>query len=186
MATSAILTLGATPAWQRTMVFDQFSLDAVNRSAEVFDYASGKSINAARVLRTLGAALSRQGSRVASAGNCCARIWMASESIMIFSKFPRHTRQCITVIDRHAQTATELVEESLPISSQEWSGLDQKVRALSASSKSLDFHRFAASGRTPGLLCAIPPAVGAARSESDRGRAGRIPSPGDSSMKGSS
>src|SRR5258708_3397627 len=49
-----ILCLGTTPVYQRTMVFDRVTPDAVNRAREVHDYASGKSVNVARVVHTLG------------------------------------------------------------------------------------------------------------------------------------
>ena len=39
---------------QRTMVFARGEIDAVNRAAKVTETASGKSLNVARVLHTLG------------------------------------------------------------------------------------------------------------------------------------
>ena len=49
-----ILCLGTTPAAQRVMIFPQLLLDAVNRAVTTLDGAAGKSINVAKVLKTLG------------------------------------------------------------------------------------------------------------------------------------
>ena len=49
-----ILCLGTTPAVQRVMVFTKLTLDAVNRAATTLDGAAGKSVNVAKVLKSLG------------------------------------------------------------------------------------------------------------------------------------
>ena len=51
-----ILCIGTTPAAQRVMLFRKLTLDAVNRAAATHDGAAGKSINVAKVLKTLGEA----------------------------------------------------------------------------------------------------------------------------------
>ena len=56
-----ILCLGTTPTMQRTMLFPRVRIDEVNRAAEVREYASGKSVNVAKVLKTLGLYLREQG-----------------------------------------------------------------------------------------------------------------------------
>ena len=48
-----ILTLSTTPALQRTMKFADLRVDEVNRAVEVREFASGKGINAARVVHAL-------------------------------------------------------------------------------------------------------------------------------------
>jgi len=50
-----ILVVGLSSAWQRTMFFDEFHLGEVNRAQRVLETASGKGVNVARVLTTLGA-----------------------------------------------------------------------------------------------------------------------------------
>ncbi len=127
---SRILTLGATPAWQRTMIFDQLAVDAVNRSSEVSDYASGKSINVARVLQTIGANTVATGFAGGVRGELMKRDLDAAGIEHDFQLTRAPTRQCITLIDRAAHTATELVEESLPVTQEDWAGLDAKTRLL--------------------------------------------------------
>src|SRR5204863_2325032 len=51
---SMILCLGTTPAAQRVMLFRKLTLDAVNRAVTTLDGAAGKSVNVAKVLKTLG------------------------------------------------------------------------------------------------------------------------------------
>src|SRR5688500_2428446 len=50
-----IIALGTTPTIQRTMSFERLSFNTVHRAVDVHEHASGKAINAARVLRALGA-----------------------------------------------------------------------------------------------------------------------------------
>jgi len=125
-----ILCVGTTPTVQRSMIFDRVEQDAVNRAAEVIDYASGKSPNVARVLQTLGADVLEVGfaggdrgrfliSDLQSAGIACEVVEVSSQ-----------TRLCTTVIDRSAGTATELVEESTPIEASAWSELHRKLSDL--------------------------------------------------------
>jgi fructose-1-phosphate kinase PfkB-like protein len=49
-----ILCIGTTPAAQRVMVFRKLALDAVNRAVSTMDGAGGKSVNVAKILKTLG------------------------------------------------------------------------------------------------------------------------------------
>src|SRR4051812_44569687 len=110
-----ILTLGTTPAGQRTMTFEQLVVDGVNRAAEVRETASGKSINVARVLKTLGHDVIATGFLGGDGGKAVredlARAGIGDEFVMVGAK----TRTCVTVIDSAAGTATELIEESHPV-----------------------------------------------------------------------
>ena len=49
-----ILCLGTTPTVQRTIFLKRLEIDAVNRAHSVIESASGKALNVARVLTTLG------------------------------------------------------------------------------------------------------------------------------------
>src|SRR5207249_1617308 len=50
-----ILVVGLSPAWQRTLVFEDFIPGKVNRATRVSEMASGKGVNVARVASILGA-----------------------------------------------------------------------------------------------------------------------------------
>jgi tagatose 6-phosphate kinase len=126
-----IICLGTTPAFQRTLAFTRFTLDTVNRAIEVRETASGKSINVARVLHTLGeevVALGFAGGQVAD--------FLRKELDLAgvrhdFVTAAATTRTCTTLLDQAGHTVTELVEESHPVEAEAWNGLRNKLdRAL--------------------------------------------------------
>jgi tagatose 6-phosphate kinase len=125
-----ILCLGTTPVYQRSMIFDRVKLDGVSRAKEVSDYASGKSINVARVLKTLGHEVLATGFVGGARGEMLGDDLDAAGIQHNFTVVGKETRQCITVIDREAGTATELVEESSPVPPEAWQKLDAKLRTL--------------------------------------------------------
>ena len=49
-----IFCLGPTPTMQRTLLFQNLRFDEVNRSLRVREFASGKAVNVARVVQSLG------------------------------------------------------------------------------------------------------------------------------------
>ena len=130
-----IVCLGTTPVFQRSMIFDRLTPDAVNRAREVADYASGKSVNAARVIHTLGGEVLATGFVGGGRGRALLADLDAAGIAHDFVTAPTETRQCITVIDRSTGTATELVEESQPVGSEAWIALESKLQMLLPSTK---------------------------------------------------
>ncbi|HET6248464.1 MAG TPA: hexose kinase [Tepidisphaeraceae bacterium] len=130
-----ILCLGTTPTVQRSMTFDGLKLDDVNRAVDVKEYASGKSPNVARVLRTMG----HEPLAVGFAGGDRGKFLLADLALAgircDFVDIPPQTRLCTTIIDRAAGLATELVEEHSPVTADAWEALDQKLRAHLPTSK---------------------------------------------------
>lgn len=125
-----ILSVGTTPVYQRSMTFDRVTIDDVNRSGEVHDYASGKSINVARAAHTLGEDVLTTGFVGGSRGaQLCLDLDVAGIQHDFVLVSPQ-TRQCITVIDRSTGTATELVEESSAVGASAWAALDRKLEDL--------------------------------------------------------
>ena len=118
-----ILCVGTTPAAQRVMIFPQLTLDAVNRATTTSDGAAGKSINVAKVLKVLGeqplATGFLGGDRGESLRSALAEKGIESDFVTVSTR----TRQCITVIDESAGTQTELVEESRPVATADFSQL---------------------------------------------------------------
>jgi tagatose 6-phosphate kinase len=125
-----ILCLGTTPVYQRTMIFERLTPDAVNRAREVCDYASGKAVNAARVVYTLGRDVLVTGFVGGARGKALVEDLDRAGVAHDFVRTPAETRQCITLIDRSNGTATELVEESTPAGLLAWEDLDTKLRDL--------------------------------------------------------
>lgn len=118
-----ILCIGTTPAAQRVMVFRRLSLDAVNRAATTVDGAAGKSVNVAKVLKALGEQPLAVGFLGGDRGAEVRRVLEQEGVDHEFVTVAARTRQCITVIDESAGTHTELVEESHPVSSEDYEAL---------------------------------------------------------------
>src|SRR5438046_1030984 len=110
-----IVCLGTTPALQRTMTFATLSLDSVNRAIDVREYASGKSINVARVVHTLGERVIATGFLGGDRASAVRRDLDQAGIAHDFIDIDAPTRMCVTVIDQAGTTATELIEESLPV-----------------------------------------------------------------------
>lgn len=115
-----ILCLGTTPVYQRSLVFDRLTIDRVNRAKSVADYASGKSVNAARVIATLGGEVLATGFAGGARGDALIRDLAEAGIEYDFISVTPETRQCITLIDRASGQATELVEESSPVGETAW------------------------------------------------------------------
>ncbi|HZZ42094.1 MAG TPA: hexose kinase [Tepidisphaeraceae bacterium] len=122
-----ILCIGTTPTGQRSMVFDRLTLDGVNRATAVSEYASGKSINVARVLQTLGKSACCTGFVGGPRGKMIRDHLDALTIQHNFVDVQPPTRLCTTIIDHSTNTATELVEESAEVEPGAWTELDQRI-----------------------------------------------------------
>ena len=144
-----ILCVGTTPVYQRTMSFDRLAIDKVNRAIAVADYASGKSVNVARVAHELGAEVLATGFVGGARGDSLCRDLDRAGVRHSFVAVAAQTRQCITVIDRSTGTATELVEESSPVGAEAWEQLEGVIAAQLANAKVSIFSGTLAPGAAP-------------------------------------
>lgn len=124
-----ILCLGTTPTVQRTMAFERVAVDAVNRATSVLESASGKSINVARTLHTLGEEVLATGFLGGDSGELIRADLDAAGIRHDFVNVAPKTRTCTTVIDRSTGTATELVEETRAVDPKAYEELLQIVDA---------------------------------------------------------
>jgi tagatose 6-phosphate kinase len=114
-----ILAAGLTPAWQQILVFDLFTPGEVNRAREIHWCASGKVLNAARVLHNLGGsckALTLVG------GTPGTQIQQDFAQLGISARWIQAsaaTRVCTTILDTSQNTATELVPNASEITAAE-------------------------------------------------------------------
>jgi tagatose 6-phosphate kinase len=122
------LCLGTTPAVQRVMIFPKLALDTVNRAAITLDGAAGKSVNVAKVLKTIGEQPVATGFLGGDRGNFLQRTLEQKGIESDFVTVSTVTRQCITVIDESAGTHTELVEESRPVEAADFDRLRVVLR----------------------------------------------------------
>jgi len=125
-----ILCIGPTPAVQRVMVFPKLAIDAVNRAVRTLDGAAGKSVNVAKVLKSLGEQPLATGFLGGDRGDDLRALLQAREIEIDFVEVNKRTRQCITVIDESGATQTELVEESQPVPEADYDALARVVQKL--------------------------------------------------------
>jgi 1-phosphofructokinase family hexose kinase len=114
-----ILCAGLSPAWQKTLVFDDFAVGQVNRAAEVHWSQGGKALNVAVAVRLLGgqplSLAPGRGPGLVSIDRLfqnqrIARRWIETAADM---------RICTTILDRRQGRMTELVEEGQPLTENE-------------------------------------------------------------------
>jgi tagatose 6-phosphate kinase len=123
-----ILCIGTTPATQRVMVFRQLTLDAVNRAVTTVDGAAGKSVNVAKVLKSLGEHPVATGFLGGDRGEEVRMLMEAQGIELDFVPVASRTRQCITVFDKSAGTHTELVEEGRPVTAADYEKLMEIIQ----------------------------------------------------------
>ncbi len=117
------------------MTFASLKIDAVNRAVDVKQTASGKSLNVARVLKTLGQPLIATGFLGGDAARIMRRDLDQSGIAHDFVDVEPETRTCVTVIDQGGATATELIEESKQLSDGDWTAMLEKVAQLLGDSR---------------------------------------------------
>ena len=107
----SVLSLGLTPAVQRTMVFKKFELGEVNRAVESYQSSAGKAVNTATALATLGSTAIATGFNGGASGRFLEEYVKAQGALTSFTAMDQVTRTCTTVVDTAAGVITELVEE---------------------------------------------------------------------------
>jgi 1-phosphofructokinase family hexose kinase len=119
-----ILSLGITPALQRTLEFDRFEVGAVNRARTVTNSAAGKAVNVGMALATLGRAAWVTGFNGGATGRQVEDDARGRGARPAFTGMRGATRVCDTIIDRAAGQVTELVEEAPAVSEEEWKAFE--------------------------------------------------------------
>ena len=125
-----IICLGTTPTVQRTMTFARLGIDAVNRASAVREFASGKSINVARVLHAIGRPAMASGFVGGETGRFIRADLDRAGIAHDFIDVEPSTRSCVTVIDQFTRTATELIEESKQVDAAHFAALLSKLTDL--------------------------------------------------------
>jgi 1-phosphofructokinase family hexose kinase len=125
-----IICLGTTPTVQKTLEFDRVEIDAVNRARSVLAYASGKSVNVAKILNILGREAVALGILGGESGKFIRRELDRARVPHDFLEVDPPTRTCTTVVDRSTKTATELVEESSSVPAAVYDAVFEKLRSL--------------------------------------------------------
>ena len=115
-----IFVMGANPAWQKTLVFQNLKTGAVNRAVSMEVYPAGKGVNVCRAAACFGTAETRlfQFAGGATGQRLCAaldELGIRHETVET-----RHeTRTCVTCLDCAEGSMTELIEPSGAVSETE-------------------------------------------------------------------
>ena len=144
-----VLSLGLTPAVQRTMIFPRFEAGEVNRAVESHQSSAGKAVNTATALAALGTAAIATGFNGGASGRFLAAYVRARGAQTRFTAMAGATRTCTTVVDVAGRAITELVEE----------GPDPGAAAVATFVRRNC--RLAASARLLAISGTLPPYVGA-------------------------
>jgi tagatose 6-phosphate kinase len=107
-----ILSLGMTPALQRTLLFQSIEFNEVNRAAEVMESAAGKSLNVAHALAILGGRSALSGFNGGHNGETITRLLQQYGVESVMTATLAETRICTTLINLQNGDVTELVEEA--------------------------------------------------------------------------
>src|SRR5271154_5955016 len=112
-----ILIVGLSPAWQRTLVFEEIIPGKVNRATRVTETASGKGVNVARVASILGAEVKLLTVAGGNRGRLLkAQLKRQGLNVRVVP-VKAETRICQTLLS--IGPTTELVEEAGPLASGE-------------------------------------------------------------------
>lgn len=133
-----ILCVGLTPTVQRTQRFTNLTLGAVNRARETLVTASGKGVNVARVITTLGAEARLIQILGGGSGRFVAETLDREEvpHQTIWDEDDAPTRTCLTILPDDGPT-TELVEEARLLSVHDLSLIRAACKTALLESKAL-------------------------------------------------
>jgi tagatose 6-phosphate kinase len=106
-----ILVVGLSPAWQRTLEYERFTVGDVNRAKRVSETASGKGVNVARVAKQLGANVRLLTVAGGHRGQLLEKSLREQGIAARIIRVAAETRICQTLVSDGFAT-TELVEEA--------------------------------------------------------------------------
>ncbi|MDZ7262567.1 MAG: 1-phosphofructokinase family hexose kinase [candidate division KSB1 bacterium] len=125
-----ILSVCLNPALQRTLWFEQLSINEVNRARRLTLSAGGKGVNVARVLGQLGAETRLLCFLGGEIGELVKKLLRQEKIKTEFVPTRSATRICYTIIDSSHKTQTELVEEAQEVSLDEVTAIRSLYRKL--------------------------------------------------------
>ena len=133
-----ILVAGLSPAWQRILTFDEFHPGEVNRARSVVECPSGKVINVAIALQSLGAPAKMLTTFGGRRGRLLSKT-LAKEFNLDFQAVGqrRSTRFCQTLLSASSGATTEIVEECPPMEDREVREFEQFFSAFGDEVKSV-------------------------------------------------
>ncbi|MFW5784666.1 MAG: 1-phosphofructokinase family hexose kinase [Chitinispirillaceae bacterium] len=109
------LTICLNPTLQKTLLFDNFREDQVNRCGQLFLDASGKGVNVSRILQQLG----QRVHHITQLGGRDKELFHGlteqTEVTLSFVESDSQVRYCSTLLNRQSNTTTEIIEPTQPV-----------------------------------------------------------------------
>jgi tagatose 6-phosphate kinase len=125
-----ILCVNLNAAVDRTLVVDNFTLDAIHRPGAVLAMPGGKGCNVARTLHSLGEGTVVTGWVGGYAGRFIESGLRAEGIQAAFVHTGGESRQCLSVLDPARHTTTEVYERGEPIACKALAALRRRYRRL--------------------------------------------------------
>jgi len=126
-----VLAVCPNPAWQKTLRFTQCRSGEVNRAYLVQENGGGKGINLARVLHNLGFPVAVAGFAGGQTGQYLRTELQRYGCQDLLTECQTATRCCYTIINDSRQQATELIEPSGQITTEEVETLQKRLQEAS-------------------------------------------------------
>lgn len=120
-----ILCVNANAALDKTVVVEDFRLNAIHRPQEVIVLPGGKGANVARVLRTLGEEVVVTGWTGGHAGRFIEEALRAEGIESAFVDTGVESRTCLSIVDHQAGTVTEIYERGAALTEENVAALKQ-------------------------------------------------------------
>ena len=135
------------------MLFDDFREDQVNRCSELLLDASGKGVNVSRILQQLGNNVFHLTALGGRDSSLFLSLCKQSNIEVSFAESDSQVRYCSTLINKHNNTTTEIIEPTLPV------GKDAEEKVLNLFYSLLPYsHTLIISGtKAPGFSDRIYP-----------------------------
>lgn len=107
-----ILVVCLNPTFQKTLLFDHFQENEVNRSSMYRQDASGKGINVARIITQLGGKAMHLTHLGGARKDEMISLINKDKIELYYIEAESEIRTCTTIINKEKNTTTELVEEA--------------------------------------------------------------------------
>lgn len=137
-----ILATGLTPAWQQILVFNKLHVGQVNRAKRSVWCGSGKVLNVGASLCHLGANTVTLSPVGGATGQQIKADFLQKDIQARWIETEHDTRVCTTILDESTGIATELVENSAPITEHE---LDRYSTAFDETARNARYVVFSGS-----------------------------------------
>lgn len=109
------LTVCLNPTLQKTLLFDSFREDQVNRCGQLFLDASGKGVNVSRILQQLGQKVHHITQLGGRDKDLFYQLAEKSDVSLSFAESDSQVRYCSTLLNRLNGTTTEIIEPTHPV-----------------------------------------------------------------------